>query len=403
MSEGYLGLFANSTFLRALKQAGHIASLSYSWWWGIDYGDSPMDGSIVFGGYDAAKTTGMNYTGTIDQSVVQCHGGMYATVSDMSIGFTNGTSASIMAGTTAKAPFTVCLVPDWNVVMSFQSDPYFTLFEELTETNYIGRVDQSGINFWAMTYDQNNVFDGNFTVSLTNGLSITVPNENLVRPSQYMAADGTIQTNASVRELLFNPLAGDWAGSMPYLGRQFFAQAYLTVDFDESTFFISEATATNDSRLVALGAPCEDSNVVSISSSATAISTSPSTTPTASTPPTSTASHSRGPSAGAVVGGAIGGAAGLALITMTGMFTYVRRRRRRRQATRGAKDVKPSGDSSEDAYGFKPELDAGQTLGEMPASETQPNELSSDTRPLELSGDGFRHEKEADNSPVELE
>jgi hypothetical protein len=96
--QGALGLGQNSTLLSTLKDAGYISSRSYGYWWGED-GATPqaqMDGSLILGGYDAAKTQGPNITLPIRTPSISCMSGMYMPISDLSMRFPNGTSAGLI-------------------------------------------------------------------------------------------------------------------------------------------------------------------------------------------------------------------------------------------------------------------------------------------------------------------
>lgn len=96
--QGALGLGPNSTLLTALKDAGHIASKSYGYWWGEDGATSnaQMDGSLVLGGYDAAKTQGANITIPLRTPSVACMSGMHLTISDIVMRFPNSTRANVV-------------------------------------------------------------------------------------------------------------------------------------------------------------------------------------------------------------------------------------------------------------------------------------------------------------------
>jgi hypothetical protein len=96
--QGALGLGPNSTLLSALKDAGHIASRSYGYWWGQDGATSSahMDGSLILGGYDAAKTQGPNITIPIKNTTYGCMSGMYMPIADIVMRFPNGTRSSII-------------------------------------------------------------------------------------------------------------------------------------------------------------------------------------------------------------------------------------------------------------------------------------------------------------------
>jgi hypothetical protein len=83
--QGAIGLGPNSTLLTALKNAGTISSRSYGYWWGENgaTSDAQMDGSLVLGGYDAAKTQGSNITTALRTPSLSCMSGMHMTISDI--------------------------------------------------------------------------------------------------------------------------------------------------------------------------------------------------------------------------------------------------------------------------------------------------------------------------------
>lgn len=96
--QGALGLGQNSTLLSTLKDAGYIASRSYGYWWGENGATSnaQMDGSLVLGGYDAAKIQGPNITIPLKTPTLSCMSGMYMPISDLVMRFPNSTRASII-------------------------------------------------------------------------------------------------------------------------------------------------------------------------------------------------------------------------------------------------------------------------------------------------------------------
>lgn len=99
--QGAIGLGPNSTLLTALKNAGTISSRSYGYWWGENgaTSDAQMDGSLVLGGYDAAKTQGSNITTALRTPSLSCMSGMHMTISDIVMRFPNGTRSSIIVST----------------------------------------------------------------------------------------------------------------------------------------------------------------------------------------------------------------------------------------------------------------------------------------------------------------
>lgn len=104
-SQGALGLCTNSTLLSTLKNAGHISSRSYGYWWGENgaTANAQMDGSLVLGGYDAAKTQGPNITLALRKPTLSCMSGMFLPISDLIMRFPNSTRASLIVVSTLSS------------------------------------------------------------------------------------------------------------------------------------------------------------------------------------------------------------------------------------------------------------------------------------------------------------
>ena len=104
--QGAIGLGQNSTLLSGLKDAGHINSRSYGYWWGEDGATSnaQTDGSLVLGGYDAAKIQGANITNALKTPSLSCMSGMHMTITDIIMRFPNSTRSSIIVSTPVHAP-----------------------------------------------------------------------------------------------------------------------------------------------------------------------------------------------------------------------------------------------------------------------------------------------------------
>ena len=113
-----------------------------------------MDGSIVFGGWDTAKTTGPNFTQPIG-SQGSCTGNLFVDITDMTLVFSDGTSHTLMPG---GSSLPACLEPDWPVVVSFPYSPYFERFESLTDTLNIGRESNPGFTFWGTLFSSESVY-----------------------------------------------------------------------------------------------------------------------------------------------------------------------------------------------------------------------------------------------------
>ena len=98
---------------------------------------------------------------------------MLVTVSDLVLGFPNGTSVSLFDGLRSSA-MSVCIVPDYPVLMTLPRDPYFNKFEDLTGTRMISR--SFGVYYYGMIYDHASdayvPFDNHSTDQILNGLDM---------------------------------------------------------------------------------------------------------------------------------------------------------------------------------------------------------------------------------------
>ena len=322
VTQDQFGLGWNSTLLNALLTAKKIASRSYSWWWGLNGASqsAQMDGQIVFGGYDSAKVQGQNYTQPLLKPWLNCPSGMSVIISDMELNFPNGTSTSIMDSPDA---ITTCIQPEYPIIATLPWKPYYNNFETFTGTQNVGRALGEGIAFYGMIYPTDTVYQGDLTITLSNGFSARFPNDLLVVPQTTVQSDGSIQTNSSFDEVMLNPTLGVNDNDFSILGRYFFQAAYLTVDFDSQTFTLSQAVATSDTKLTALGGECS-TPYVNVPAGANA-------THTATSPSHSASKEVRRPggvSTGDIVGAVVGSAFGAALLAALAVMFYMRRRRR---------------------------------------------------------------------------
>lgn len=145
-----LGLGNNSTFMAALSSANAIASKTWGLalgWQGAD-ASHQTDGSLVLGGFDAARTNGTNATYPFSKGT-PCSGQLVVTVSDISLNFKNGTTAGLLPPSTGSA-IRACLSPDipWMTIPL----EYWLNFLDLTD--YAGNEpDRSrGLSYWGMNF-----------------------------------------------------------------------------------------------------------------------------------------------------------------------------------------------------------------------------------------------------------
>lgn len=156
-AEGYhpaaaIGLGSNSSFLNTLKASGKVASRTWSFFWGRNGATSStqLDGGMIFGGYDRAKTSGKGYTQALAPVTSTCGTGMVVTIVDMVLNFPNGTDASIFPKS-RSASITVCIVPDYPALITLATDPFVVNFVTLTSMTVTpGR--SLGLNYFDLRY-----------------------------------------------------------------------------------------------------------------------------------------------------------------------------------------------------------------------------------------------------------
>jgi Eukaryotic aspartyl protease len=143
-----LGLGSNSTYLNALKQSSQIGSRVWSIFWGRMWtDDNPLDGSIVFGGYDQRKIIGQNHTQALDFTSTGCWTGMKVNIADVLVNYRTGNDQSIFSANTVLP---VCLVPQRQLLIEVPSAVYEN-YEIATNTTNIGS--SFGLHWSAHLFD----------------------------------------------------------------------------------------------------------------------------------------------------------------------------------------------------------------------------------------------------------
>jgi hypothetical protein len=157
-----VGLGYDSSILTALTSAGRIGSRTFSFFWGLSGATTAaqMPGSLVFGGYDKAKTIGPNITLPLVRSS-KCGTGLVVSVSQILLNFPNASTTDILSSTSISA----CLTPSFPVMASlrYQSGPMENYARD-TATNWLGRdnniqspIRSYGVNFFGVLYDPSKV------------------------------------------------------------------------------------------------------------------------------------------------------------------------------------------------------------------------------------------------------
>lgn len=141
-----LGLGQNSTLLARLSSAGAIASKTWAYFHGLTGAEkkNQVDGSLILGGYDSAKTVGDKFTQPL-QYVPSCTSGLVAIITDIKMSLQNGSVVSII-GPSRGAALQACITPDAPTV-NLPLNIWDT-FLEISGSNAVGR--SLGINGWGM-------------------------------------------------------------------------------------------------------------------------------------------------------------------------------------------------------------------------------------------------------------
>ncbi|KAK7951230.1 aspartic-type endopeptidase [Apiospora aurea] len=96
-------------------------------------------------------------------------------------------------------------------------------------------------------------YGGDLTIQLQSGLSVRVPNDQLVVPNVIIdRPTGALVVNGSAPDLVINSIQGVNANDLPQLGRQFLTAAYLMVNMDANQCTLWSANPTSDQNLVAV-------------------------------------------------------------------------------------------------------------------------------------------------------
>ncbi|UPL00993.1 hypothetical protein LCI18_011927 [Fusarium solani-melongenae] len=246
-----IGVGTESTILNALHNARRIVSRSVGYYWGMDSIGSKDDtpGSLVFGGYDRAKTYGdgdeMDFTLGMDS----CRTKMMISISGLSLNFRNGTDLSLFASSNQEKPLRACIVPQNPYIMSLNQEPMFDKLLDAIGNKFINASKMQGVDYQsALLNPEMPWYDGDFTIKLNTGLSITIPNNQLIVPERRINENGEIYRNDSQPLLRINRMQD----GLISIGRFFFTAAYLATNEDAGKFTIWKANPTTLEDLVAL-------------------------------------------------------------------------------------------------------------------------------------------------------
>ncbi|KAF6809608.1 hypothetical protein CSOJ01_06780 [Colletotrichum sojae] len=247
-----LGLGPDSQYLKALVEAGRIASRVWSMFWGRELVRGGINGSLLIGGYDAEKAKGRGYTMPLNFSREGgCTTGMRVTLSNVEINFRNGSHRSMIP---PRKTLTTCLVPHGRILWDNVPEIIWQDFwETMQHSKRLPRMDWNGIHGRTSIFWSSQAFDGDITFVLQSGLRIRVPNDQYLVHQKVVRTSGIRHINTSLKELLVqNVTNANATGKLSELGRFFLTAAYLMVDHENSTFTLWEANPSIKSTVDSL-------------------------------------------------------------------------------------------------------------------------------------------------------
>lgn len=279
--------------------------------------------------------------------------------------------------------------------MTMPVDPYFNNLHVNTGASLSGR--SFGIDFFSVRYgDTDTPYQGDLTIKLQSGLSVRIPNDQLVVPDKYSDSQtGQWIVNSTDPTMIINAIQRVNADDLSQIGRQFLSAAYLLVNEETNQFTLWAANPTSDVDLVAFDANGKEADSICPPPS-TASSGGPETTPSSGSP---IVKPKPGIGAGAIAGIAVGAAAVVAIAAGVGVC-YYRRKKAKKPQEAGEPEIIVVTEELKDGYGrdhhgsfYKPELPdtSGRWPRELPAQGPGPQAHVQ----YELMGsmpDGGRHE-----------
>ncbi|GAB7363947.1 hypothetical protein MBLNU230_g4509t1 [Neophaeotheca triangularis] len=369
-----MGIGRDSPLLTRLKESGHIGSRSYGYWHGLDAYNTQMDGAVVFGGYDAAKTSGDNLTFQLTEVTLRCPSGMRVKLTDICM--FREDRADIEFHPFREPEIEACLDIGTRAFIILPKEPYFQMFEVAVNGTQFYNGPLSDDEYAIYRLNRLPLVEAGRASELSmsihsGGLIFNASNDVLVRPAKYLEPDGTLASVNSTSQVSIGLFMGETIYNTSFiLGDAFLSAAYVFVNYDANTFTLWRANATEAQELVAVGgdsADCEDEDQDSASSVST----------------------------GAIAGATVGGAVGASLIAAA-IYFFRRHKRGRASKQSSTNNTSASAGSSEgvrthgkDGVKGVNVVEVGDSgIAEAPAMEA-PQEADSRPLPAEM-GEGRR-------------
>jgi hypothetical protein len=297
-----------STFLEAVVNTSAAPSQAWALWTGTRSIESPVDGLLVIGGYDAARVQGDLTTFSTFKNCPTC-----VVVTNLTYDSVDG-STSLFSN--SSQTLEIALEP-FERALELPQD-IFDNFAKISQGTW-------NASLGLLTYPRASPPEANLTVTLQNGYTTVIPASELFSMSRLYDPNGVysiINPDLMIAEVDNNTDPR----YLPSWGIPFLTMNYMIVDYDQGTFQMAPAIRTDyGSEGGALIKTLCTGLAATPTSSPTPVQTSH-TPATSLAPPVAHQNHT-----GAIVGGVVGGIVGLALIAGLIFFMF---RRRQRPATR---------------------------------------------------------------------
>jgi hypothetical protein len=175
-------------------------------------------------------------------------------------------------------------------------------------------------------------YGGNMTIQFDSGLSVRIPNDQLVVPNLTINPQtGQLVANGSDPELVINSIQRVNENNLPQLGRQFLSSAYLMVNQDADEFTLWSANPMPNEDLVAVDTQnqvVEEFCSLTIGGLATVASSTSTTVPDTTAPAPISAKPSSGKLSGGGIAGTAVGSAAVVAVLLGAIFWLITRRRK---------------------------------------------------------------------------
>ncbi|ORY19117.1 aspartic peptidase domain-containing protein [Clohesyomyces aquaticus] len=223
-----VGIGQSSTVLDDLFARGIIAGRTYSLYigQGMNRAGGVVNGSNVFGGYDAGRFTGPLHKYPMKLTNMNP---MTVRVNDIIITDSNNPTSNISLFDTTKFPSMKTRPNTFEAQITTDQYP-LSLPYEITQ-NFISQLSAEEDNTWGdNSLKLKNPFNGTLSIVLDDGFTVTLPPEVLMNASNITP----IQSRKPNSTEPF------------YLSTAFLGQVYLMADFDSYSFYLAQAVIKNN-------------------------------------------------------------------------------------------------------------------------------------------------------------